>query len=79
MSERLGFALVLLVGIASVASLLFLTGTSSTGYVTVHFPTANTCKHVSCPGHELAEPVLDSRGYVQYHDLGNPICICPRR
>lgn len=80
MSERLGFALVLLVAIASVASLLFLTKSTPTGYVTtIHPPTETTCKHVVCPRHEPAYPLLNGRGMVVYHDDGNPVCICPPR
>lgn len=77
MSEKLGFALVLLVALASVASLLFLSGTSATGSATVQRPMEGVCKHVSCPGHAEAYPLLDGRGYVLYHDEGNPICVCP--
>jgi hypothetical protein len=79
MSERLGFALVLLVGMASLASILFLSGTASTGAITMHPPTSTECKHVRCPGNELAYPLLDAQGNVLYHDKGFPICICPPR
>lgn len=83
MDEGAAFALVLLVGVASVASLLFMTGTAATGSVvgqaTIHTADETTCKHVRCPGHASAYPLLDANGYVLYHDEGNPVCVCPPR
>lgn len=85
MNEQIGLALVLLVAIASVASVLFLSGASPTASViagrvtTVTRPSETTCTHVACPNHAAAYPLLDSRGYVLYHDEGNPICVCPPR
>jgi hypothetical protein len=81
MSERLGFALVLLVAIASVASLLFMSGTSPTANVVAGQPergiNADLCVDVHCLGRSTAEPMLDPRGYPMYKDDGNPICTCP--
>ena len=83
MKEGVGFALVFLVGLASIASLLFMSGTSATGSVvgqaTIHPPMETTCKHVRCPEHAEAYPLLDNRGMVLYHDEGNPACVCPPR
>jgi hypothetical protein len=74
MSERLGFALVLLVALASVASIVFLSGAQPTGQVTYE----HVCSGVRCPAHAAAQPLLDSRGYPVFDDYGKPVCICPR-
>ncbi len=84
MSEQLGFALVLLVAIASVASVLLLSSVSPTaqviaGQATVTVPSETTCMHVICPGHAQAYPLLDARGYVLYREEGIPVCVCPPR
>ena len=83
MSERLGFALVLLVAIASIAGMLFSTGTQSTGSVIYgsqmeNIPT-NECRDTSCPGHGVAQPLLNAKGMAVYKDGGKPVCICPYR
>jgi len=75
MSERLGFALVLLVALASVASIVFLSGASPTGQVAYE----EVCTSVRCPAHIAAYPLLDSRGYPLFDDYGKPVCICPPR
>ena len=76
MSERLGFALVLLVAIASIVSLLlFLTGTTPTGFLTTQII---SCEHVSCPGHAAAYPLLDYEGHLIYNGKTNTfVCACP--
>ena len=83
MSEKLGFALVLLVAVASVASLLFLSGTSATGNVvagkTTTGLTSPACGNVRCANHAEAYPLLDGDGYVLHGDYGAPVCICPPR
>lgn len=80
MTEKLGFALVLLVAMASVASLLFLSGTSATGNAVVTYPTTyDSCDHIRCPGRAQAYPLLDHKGYVLHGDYGTPLCICPPR
>ncbi len=81
MGEHLGFALVLLVAIASVASLLFLSGTSPTANVVAPTRgiTSQACADIRCPGHATAYPLLDSDGYVLHGDYGAPLCICPPR
>jgi hypothetical protein len=78
MSERLGFALVLLVAVASVASLLFLSGTSATGNV-ARDAGISACADVRCPNHAQAYPLLDVNGYVLRDDSGEPACVCPPR
>lgn len=75
MSERLGFALVLLVAVASVASLLFLSGTNTTGYVTYEAP----CGSIRCAGNEKSYPLYDAYGNLLVQDDGSLICICPQR
>ncbi|MEM2916022.1 MAG: hypothetical protein QXT19_01530 [Candidatus Woesearchaeota archaeon] len=88
MNERFGFALVLIVAAASVASMLFLAGASTTGYVaskqllsygrTVDFGT-DECRHVLCPAHAPATPLVDQYGRIVYQDNGRPVCLCPLR
>ncbi len=88
MSERIGFALVLLVAAASVASMLFLSGANPTGQVaggqihtygrTVDFGT-DACRNVLCPAHAPAAPLVDGYGRILYQDNGKPICLCPLR
>ncbi len=81
MSERLGFALVLIVGIASIASLLFMSGTETTANVVYFQPSRgialDQCMNVVCPGHAPAEALLDAHGFVVHKDNGEAICICP--
>jgi hypothetical protein len=83
MSERLGFALVLIVAIASIASLLFMSGTQSTASVVYGQPNRgiaiDNCVDVMCPGHAPAEALIDAHGRVVYKDDGKAICICPFR
>jgi len=83
MSERLGFAIVLLVAIASVASLLFMSGTQSTASIIYGTPMkdipTDACRDVACPGHGYAEPLVNAHGRVVYQDSGKPVCICPLR
>ncbi len=76
MSERLGFALVVLVAVASIASLLlFLTGNTPTGLLSAPII---SCEHVSCPGHEDAYPLLDNEGHLIYNGKTNTfVCACP--
>ncbi len=88
MNERLCFALVLLVAAASVASMLFLSGTSATGQVaggqlysygrTADFGT-DACRQVLCPAHAPAAPLVDEYGRIIYQDNGRPVCLCPLR
>lgn len=72
MSEQLGFALVLIVAIASVASVLFLSGATPTASVV-----AGACADVRCPGHAEAYPLLNQDGFVLFSDEGKPVCVCP--
>lgn len=74
MNNQFGFALVLLVAIASVASLLFLSGTETTGHVSYQ---TIECGHVDC-GTTLAQPLTDAGGRQVRDDSGKPVCICPR-
>jgi hypothetical protein len=76
MSEQLGLALVLLVAIVSVASVLFLTLNSPTGFLTTQ---TITCAHVRCPGHAQAYPLVDAQGRLIRTDQGTFVCVCPRR
>lgn len=88
MGERLGFALVLIVAVASVASILFLSGASTTGQVsggqlltygrTTEFGT-DACRYVLCPAHAPAAPLVDQYGRIIYQDNGRPVCLCPLR
>jgi hypothetical protein len=79
MSEKLGFALVLLVAVASVASLLFMSGTSATGNAVVYPTVRDSCEHIRCLNHAEAYPLLDHKGRVLHGDYGTPVCICPPR
>lgn len=81
MSEQIGFALLLLVAVASIASMLFMSGTQSTASIIYgtqmeNIPT-NECRNVECPGHGYAEPLINAHGRVVYQDNGKPVCICP--
>jgi hypothetical protein len=76
MSEQLGFALVLLVAIASLASILLLGGAEKTGYLTTE---TIECGHVRCPGHTPAYPLIDQQGRLLRSDSGEFICVCPSR
>jgi hypothetical protein len=81
MSERLGFALVILVAIASVASLLFMSGAEPTGNIIYGQPgrgiNADLCTNVLCMDRSTSEPMLDAKGYPMFRDDGTLICICP--
>jgi hypothetical protein len=81
MSERLGFALVLLVAIASVASLLFMSGTSPTANVVAGQAergiNADLCISVKCMGRNTAEPMLNAKGFPLLKDDGTVVCVCP--
>jgi hypothetical protein len=83
MSERIGFALLLLVAMGSVASMLFITGASSTANVVVNQPprglVIDLCSNVRCPGHVPAEAYIDAHGRIIHDDRGNAVCICPAR
>lgn len=81
MSERLGFALVILVAVASVASLLFMSGTAPTGNVVYGQPergiNIDLCENVKCMDRSTSEPLLDAKGYPMLRDDGTVICTCP--
>jgi hypothetical protein len=81
MSEQLGFALVLIVGIASIATLLFMSGAEKTASVVYFQPNRgialDSCTDVVCPGHAPAEALLDAHGFVVRKDNGKAVCICP--
>jgi len=76
MSEQLGFGLVLLVGLASIASILLLGGAEKTGFLTTE---TIECGHVRCPGRVPAYPLIDQQGRLLRSDAGEFICICPQR
>jgi hypothetical protein len=81
MAEHFSFALVLLVAVASVASLLFLSGTSATGNVilqgyAVGLPPYVACPGVQCPAHQPAYALQNPDGSLSMSDNGKPICIC---
>lgn len=81
MSGHLGFALVLLIAIASVASMLFMSGVQTTGNIVYNQPArginADLCIHVTCMDRSTSEPLLDAKGYPVFSDSGTPICMCP--
>lgn len=76
MSENLGFALVILVAIASVASILFFSGTTLTGQIS--YTTMSFCENTRCPQHAQAKPLVDNKGLVILTEQGKPVCICPQ-
>lgn len=81
MSDHLSFALVLLVAVASVASLLFLSGTSATGNViaqghAIALPPYVPCTEVSCPAHAPAYALQEPDGSLALGMNGKPICMC---
>jgi hypothetical protein len=84
MSEQLSFALVLLAGIASVASMILLSGASATGNAVAGLSlgtgavAAQECSHVCFPGHAQAAPLLDTSGNIVLSSYGYPVCFCPR-
>ncbi|MEM4242845.1 MAG: hypothetical protein QXM31_03000 [Candidatus Woesearchaeota archaeon] len=83
MSERLGFALVLLVAVASVAGILLMSGTEKTASAVYGEQTrgiaTNACREVICPGHGVAYPLINSEGRPVVQDNGKLVCICPFR
>jgi hypothetical protein len=81
MSEQIGFAMVLIVAVASVAALLFMSGVNPTANVIAPQPQTgiaiDACMSVQCAGHAPAEALLDAYGHIVYKDNGNPVCVCP--
>jgi len=81
MAEHFSLALVLLVAVASVASILFLSGTSATGNAVLQgyaigLPSYAACPGVQCPAHQPAYALQYPDGSLAMNDNGKPVCIC---